>query len=252
MTADEIKKLRDMLKEIEQLSVKLKININTTSLQDVEANAGTIKKLFKDLKEEWEDLTSGISIAAQGFRDVVKEISNQNIGLNTSIKAYKGLVSIADQIQSYQRGYNDLTIKDIANIRKKIELRKIELENSQKSLQEEGKAAKDKEKDLKRQLEYFDRLSQSNIRLSKSELSERRRINAELKRTQSKHVEITASMKQNAALLNDQDESFKNLELSVSEAARKINQEFVQNLDKNFKSTRRKISIYFSYKKSSP
>jgi len=235
LTPDEAKELRDMLKEIEQLSIKLKYNINTTSLQDVEANAGTIKKLFKDLKEEWEDLTSGISVAAQGFRDVVKEISNQNIGLNTSIKAYKGLVSIADQIQSYQRGYNDLTLKDIANIRKKIELRKIELENSQKSLQEEGKAAKEKEKDLKRQLEYFDRLSQSNVRLTNSELSERRRINAELKRTQKEHTGITASMKQNAALLNDQDESFRNLELSVNEAARKINQEFVQNLDKNFK-----------------
>ena len=235
LTPDQAKELRDMLREIEQLSIKLKVNINTTNLQDVEANAGTIKKLFKDLKEEWEDLTSGISIAAQGFRDVVKEISNQNIGLNTSIKAYKGLVSIADQIQAYQRGYNDLTIKDIANIRKKIELRKIELENSQKSLQEEGKAAKDKEKDLKRQLEYFDRLSQNNIKLTNSELSERKRINAELKRTQNEHAGITASMKQNAALLNDQDESFKNLELSVSEAARKINQEFVQNLDKNFK-----------------
>ena len=235
LTAEESKKLRDMLKEIEQLSIKLKININTTSLQNVEANAGTIKKLFKDLKEEWNDLSSDISVAAQGFRDVVKEISNQNIGLNTSIKAYKGLVSIADQIQSYQRGYNDLTIKDIANIRKKIELRKIELENSQESLREEGKAAKDKEKDLKRQLDYYNRLSQSNIKLSKAEHSERRRINAELKRTQEEHIGITASMKQNAALLNDQDESFKNLELSVSEAARKINQEFVQNLDKNFK-----------------
>lgn len=235
LTPDEAKKLRDMLKEIEELSIKLKININTTSLQDVEANAGTIKKLFTDLKDEWHDLSSDISVAAQGFRDAVKAISNQNVGLNTSVKVYRSLISISDQIQAYQRGSNDLTIKDIAKIKEKIQLRKIELENSQNSLKEEQKASQSKQDSIKKQLEYFDKLSQQQGSISASERSERRRLNTELKQSQKEHAKITASIKQTNALLNDQDESFKNLELSVNEAARKINQEFVQNLDKNFK-----------------
>ena len=238
LTPDQAKELRDMLKEIEQLSIKLKANINTTSLQDVEANADNIKRLFKDLKEEWSDLTSDISTAAQGFRDAVKEISHQNVGLNESIKAYKGLVSITDKLQAFQRGYSELTIKDINKLKEKIQLKKLELENSQVLLQEEGKAAKDREKALK------DEIKASNAKINNSqndrktilaEIRNRAKLQNELAKVNKEHQKITASIKQNVALLNDEDEAFKNLELSIGEAARKINQEFVQNLDKNFK-----------------
>ena len=43
LTPDEAQRLRDMLKEIEELSIKLKTNIDTTNLQDVEKNAKEIE-----------------------------------------------------------------------------------------------------------------------------------------------------------------------------------------------------------------
>ena len=126
LTPDEAKELRDMLKEIEELSIKLKLNIDTTNLQDIENNAKEIKNLFGILNDRWEDLTANASIASEAFRNTVKALSNQNIGLNTSVRVYKSFIPIADKILAYQRGSGELTIKDTDNFKKKIELRKIE------------------------------------------------------------------------------------------------------------------------------
>lgn len=230
LTPDEAKELRDMLKEIEELSIKLKTNIDTTNLQDVERNAEEIKNLFGILNDRWEDVISNASLASKAFRDTVKELSNQNIGLNTSVKVYKSFIPIADKILAYQRGSGELTIKDTNNFKKKIELRKIELEQSKESLQTEEKESQKKQDSLNRELAALKRKGILNA----YEKSERKRIEAALAREESHHQQIKNSIEQNNALLNDQDEAFKNLELSISEIARTLNQDLVKNLDKSF------------------
>ena len=77
LTPDEATRLRDMLKEIEELSIKLKTNINTTNLQDVEKNAKEIENLFDILNNRWKDLTKDVDIAVEGFRDLAQEITNK-------------------------------------------------------------------------------------------------------------------------------------------------------------------------------
>jgi hypothetical protein len=234
LTPDQAKELRDMLKEIEQLSIKLKANINTTSLQNVEANADTIKRLFKDLKEEWNDLTSDISIATQGFRDIVKEISRQNVGLNDSLKAYKSLTSIADKIQAYQKGYSDMSYKDIIRLKERIQLEKQRLENAQDLLKEEGRAIKIREKALKDEIKASEikiNNLQNDRKASLAEIRNREKLKAELAKINKEHQKITAGIKQNIALLNDEDEAFKNLNLSIE----KIALETINDLDKQFK-----------------
>jgi Skp family chaperone for outer membrane proteins len=77
LTPDEATRLRDMLKEIEELSIKLKTNINTTNLQDVEKNAKEIENLFDILNNRWKDLTKDVDIAVEGFRDLAQEITKQ-------------------------------------------------------------------------------------------------------------------------------------------------------------------------------
>ena len=230
LTPDEAKELRDMLKEIEELSIKLKLNIDTTNLQDIENNAKEIKNLFGILNDRWEDLTANASIASEAFRNTVKALSNQNIGLNTSVRVYKSFIPIADKILAYQRGSGELTIKDTDNFKKKIELRKIELKQSETSLQTEEKESQKKQDSLNRELAALKRKATLNA----YEKSERKRIEAALAREESHHQQIKNSIEQNNALLNDQDEAFKNLELSISEIARTLNQDLVKNLDKSF------------------
>jgi hypothetical protein len=241
LTPDQAKELKDMLKEIELLSIKLKANINTTNLQDIEANADTIKRLFKDLKEEWNELTSDVSIAANSFREVVKEISRQNVGLNDSIKAYKNLTSIADKIQAYQKGYSDLSFKNIAKLKEQSKLEKQRIENAQNLLKEKKleyenslsinkdsiKAKQDEialisAKAGKTKQDYYDlqKLRNEVKNLGKDYI----KINTELDRT-------TDALTQNTALLNDQDEAFKNLNLNI----KKIALESINDLDKSFK-----------------
>lgn len=241
LTPDQTKELRDMLKEIESLSSKLKANIDTTGLQDLETNASAIKRLFKDLKEEWNELTSDISVAANGFREVVKEISRQNVGLNDSIKAYKGLTSIADKIQAYQKGYSNLSFKDIAKLKEQTKLEKQRIANAQNLLKE-------------KKLEYESSLSinkdsidakQAEIALlatkagkTKQDYYDLQKLRNEVKNLNKDYTKVntelsrtTDALTQNTALLNDQDEAFKNLSLSIE----KVALESINDLDKSFK-----------------
>ena len=103
LTPDEAQRLRDMLKEIEELSIKLKTNIDTTNLQDVEKNAKEIENLFKILNDRWSDLTKDVDTALGGFRDIVQEITKQNLGLKESTKSYNSFIDIGKKIQGYQR-----------------------------------------------------------------------------------------------------------------------------------------------------
>jgi hypothetical protein len=130
LSKEEAKELAGLLKQIEKLSADLKKNINTTSLKDLEKNAGTIKSLFASLSQEWNEVTADISYAANGFKNIVQEITLQNQGIKESVKGYKGLASIADKLQSYQRGISDLSSKEIEKLKIKAKEEKLRLENA--------------------------------------------------------------------------------------------------------------------------
>ena len=130
LSREEAKELADLLKQIEKLSGDLKKNINTTSLKDLEKNASTIRTLFASLKDEWNDLTADISYAANGFKNIVQEITLQNQGIKESVKGYKGLSSIAEKLQNYQRGISDLSSKEIEKLKIKAKEEKLRLENA--------------------------------------------------------------------------------------------------------------------------
>jgi len=136
LTPEEARELQNMLLEIEKLSERLKKNIDTTSLQDLEKSAGAIKQIFKSLSKEWEGMTDDISYAAVGFRKIVQEISNVNVGLRDSNKAYNNLTSIASKLQSHQQGIGELSSKEIKNLKEKAKIEKQRLENAQDLLKE--------------------------------------------------------------------------------------------------------------------
>ena len=117
LTPEQARELQQMLLEIEKLSGALKKNIDTTSLQDLEKSAGAIKQLFNSLKKEWGEINEDISFAVSGFQKIIQEISNVNIGLKESNKAYTNLTSIASKIQAYQQGLSELSSKEIKNLK---------------------------------------------------------------------------------------------------------------------------------------
>jgi hypothetical protein len=163
------KELRDMLKEIEQLSIKLKANINTTSLQNVEANADTIKRLFKDLKEEWNEINRETQSFAQTISDTVREIRKTESGANNIAKSFRVIDSVADDILSHQKGIYQMSADDADLAVVKLKYGKKRLEDLQKQykLEEEFLEKKKKENDdledkLKTEIEDLEKKNKLN------------------------------------------------------------------------------------------
>ena len=127
LSNEDADELRKQLQEIERLSRLLNKNINTTSLQDLETQSANIRAIFAYLTDEFEDLTGEIGYAVTGFKKLVQEITNSNVGIKETTKSFNKLSSIAERIQSYQKGYSDLTSKDLKKLKEQFRIEKQRL-----------------------------------------------------------------------------------------------------------------------------
>ena len=236
--ADKEQLKKDLI-EIQQLAVKLgDTSIDINSLQDVEKEYGNIRRILKSLREEWQDYNSDISISSQAFRESVQELSNSNVALGEFRKNYRGLISIADQLQSYQRGYTELTEKDIERFREKIALSKQSLINSREQLKTDLADSTSNKDSLKNQKDALEKIIAQKKRNGEStsvERAERRRITSELSREESNHKKISKALQQNTALIQGEDEAFKDLNIRINETYRQIKEDFISNIDESFK-----------------
>lgn len=237
LTPEQARELQQMLLEIEKLSGALKKNIDTTSLQDLEKSAGAIKQLFKSLKKEWEEINEDISFAVSGFQKIVQEISNVNVGLKESNKAYTNLTSIASKIQSYQQGLSELSSKEIKNLKEKAKIEKQRIENAQELLKEKKK---EQESDLERlknskELKEIEikRLENLNSRTKEQNdlLNETRKqlkgLTSEFDNSEKALKKTTDILRQNQAILENQDELYKGLISVIDDETKKA-----KNLEK--------------------
>ena len=136
MTAEEANELRKQIIEIERLSRLLGKNINSISFTNLERDADLIKTTFSALKDELEEASGDAGYFATNLKRIVQEITKSNIGVRETTKAYNKLSSIAEKIQSYQRGYSDLTTKEIKKLREQFSVEKTRLENAQDILKD--------------------------------------------------------------------------------------------------------------------
>jgi hypothetical protein len=131
-------KLQQQLQEIERLSRLLGANINTINLQPIEENAGAIEAIFQRLTNQAEGLGEETDYLVSNFQKLVGEIKKTSVGVNESTKGLRALSSITEQISGYQKGYNDLSSKEIDKLKKKVEFETNRLKIAKDTLKEEG------------------------------------------------------------------------------------------------------------------
>ena len=82
-------------------------------LQEAFRNAGAdtekLNKYVTQLNKQYEDLVDNADYIYQTFRDISAELKNQNVLLKIGKSSFKGFTDIAQDLNSYQKGYNDLT-----------------------------------------------------------------------------------------------------------------------------------------------
>lgn len=212
ITPEEQRKINDLIREGIELAQKLGLAAEEASLRNFNGDLVQAERLVQSLKDEWKEVTADIGYAYQGFKKIVSEITKQNIGLKESVKGYNNLSSIAAKIQNHQRGISELSSKEISNLRKKTEEEKTRLENARDILKDEESRLLIERQNLGQKLRAGT--------ISEDERKRLRKIISSLHTVRDTQREING-------LLQDQDELFKGLNLSIDEAERKT-----KNLEK--------------------
>jgi hypothetical protein len=138
LSSEEAAKLANKLQEIERLSRSLGANINTLNLQPLEQNAGAIEALFESLTAKAKDLGGDTEYLVSNFRKLSDEIKNSNTTIGSVTKSLKTLGGISEQILQYQRGYNDLSSKEIGKLKDKVQAERDRLHLSAQLLEDEA------------------------------------------------------------------------------------------------------------------
>jgi len=138
MSSADLAELEKKIKRIEELSSKFNANINTLNLQPLEANAGAIESIFESLEDRLEQAGKKTNYLVDSFKDLVDEIKNSKSGLADSTKSLKSLGNISEQLVNHQKGYNDLSSKELSKLQDKIRIERARLVSSSQRLEDEA------------------------------------------------------------------------------------------------------------------
>ena len=152
--------VQELQKQLEDLNKKLKeaggLGID---LQAAFRNAGNDTKKLNEyaaqLNKQYEDLVDNADYVYRTFQDISAELKNQNLLLKIGKSSFKGFTDIAQDLNSYQKGYNDLTDIKFKKIKNNLALEKNELEFVVARL-------KASENERKREFESLSALQQRN------------------------------------------------------------------------------------------
>jgi hypothetical protein len=221
----ELEELKKLYREIEGLD-----RDRAKSAAEHAASIGRATSELERLRQEYKDMSDDISYAAKGFKSIVQEITNQNIGVKESIKGYNKLSSIAEKIQSYQRGISELSSKDIEKLKEQVKQEKLRLENAQDLLKDKksslvvDKTSIDNEI---RRLGIEIRRKRVSGDSARAEINQIQKLQKSLEKNAFQQKQIQESLSQNAAIISDQDQLFKGLNVTLDRTL-----EQTQNLEK--------------------
>jgi hypothetical protein len=125
--------VQELQKQLEDLNKKLKeaggLGID---LQEAFRLAGNDTKKLNEyaaqLNKQYEDLVDNADYVYRTFQDISAELKNQNLLLKIGKSSFKGFTDIAQDLNSYQKGYNDLTDIKFKKLKNNLGLEKKELE----------------------------------------------------------------------------------------------------------------------------
>ena len=143
--------LEKKLQKIEELSGRFGQKINTANLKPLEDNAAAIENIYENLIEKQRDFNSEIDTAISSFQDILGKIKQSSQGIYQSKKELGGLTSIAQKLQDYQRGYNDLTTKQLKTLQSQAKARQQRLQDTAKQLESEKESLETSIANLKNQ-----------------------------------------------------------------------------------------------------
>ena len=177
-----IAELEVKLKKIEQLARQLGKNIDTVNLEPIKKNADTINALFDSLNDQVNDANAGVGYLVSQFSELVNQVKNTQSGINQSSKALRGLSSIAQEVENYQRNISDLSSKQIQKLQQQAKERRAELQTSQTTLKIERDNLKNNQQLLSSEKAILDEKLRVSS-LTDAEFKKRKQLSQEINKT---------------------------------------------------------------------
>ena len=142
--ADDLKKVKDLLSQIEKAYSKLgKSNPFTDTPEKIALSAKEIQKLedaLDGVNSKIYDLEEGFGGIASTISASLAEMDKQNSSLNRTIKAMRGIKSITQDLANDQSGLSELSLKELKSRQDKLKILSLEAKQQAEAtrLQYEG------------------------------------------------------------------------------------------------------------------
>ena len=134
----EIAELRSLVKLLEK-------DLNDLDIQNLLRDSKLARTTLESLRYEAKDLTGEVGDVSSIFKDIIGKLKNTQMGVNDTIKVFKGLNSIVQDLQYHQQGISELDEKGLEALSKKLEKEKHNSKIAQETLQLEQKSLKSEE-----------------------------------------------------------------------------------------------------------
>lgn len=124
---DELKKIKELLSDIDNIYKKIKTeknpfsNFDTKNISDAASIIGQLENGLKGAKARLDELTDGAQEIYGAFKGIVNELKNTTSGVKDSIKSYSKLGELARKLRDDQKGIVELNSKDLKSIQAKLQ-----------------------------------------------------------------------------------------------------------------------------------
>ena len=137
LTPEEINKQFERLRS---LATTLGKDLSKLNLRPIKEDAALVGELIEKWNDQLDESLASVENIASGFQDVVQQFSSGNIALASTKKEFNALTGLAQKMQYYQAGINDLTKKELLDIQKKAAQSKENLKTSITGLEQRKSA----------------------------------------------------------------------------------------------------------------
>lgn len=113
------------IEEAKRLARELGIEFN-----EAQRSAKELDVTIAGFRDELEKINSEVSGAFRTFKQINDQLKNTDTITNNIKKGYSGLTSVAQTLQSVQSGYQNISLKEISNLKDKVNLNQSLLKQS--------------------------------------------------------------------------------------------------------------------------
>jgi hypothetical protein len=231
LSAKEIAELKSLVKLLEK-------ELSDLDIQNLLKDSKLARTQLESLRYEAKDLGGEVGDVSSIFKDIISKLKNTQVGVNDTVKAFKGLNSLVQDLQYHQQGIYELDEKGLEALSKKFEAGKLNFKNAQETLQLEEKRL-ESEKKLKKsqedqvliQLDYLQNRQKLGLLTSKEEENLKNlekqydKIDKDIKGINEKLTKNTLAQSEIEGIVNDIDGNYNAIEASINRANTRLEEQ---------------------------